>query len=283
MTPCLSQITTFQPPLASALASYADAGWTSVELWLGAMEALFDAGETLQAAAQAFRQAGIRPVAAAGQGGLMGPSGPRRDASWTLYRRRLEWLETLEVPVLVLAPDFPDRPSGEDLARAAESLSQAATEAASRGLRLALEPQKSAAFCASLDTALAFIAHSEAPGAGVCLDLFHFYTGPSKSEDLALLTPDNLLHVQVCDLAGVPRELADDADRILPGEGDLPVEALLRHLHQIVEYRGPVSLETLNPLFRQMPVSNVASFARQSLDRVLAAATRPHSSEGSVP
>jgi sugar phosphate isomerase/epimerase len=274
MLPCLSQITTFKAPLAQSLDAYAQAGWTAIELWLGAMESVFDAGETVDQAASAFRSAGLRPVAAAGQGGLFAPPGPQREASWTLYRRRLGWLQALGVPVLVLAPDFPDRPTGDDLARAADSFAAAAAEALAHGVRLALEPQKTAPFCASLDTALAFVAHCDASSAGVCLDLFHFYTGPSKSEDLALLTPQTLLHVQVCDLSGVPREMAADTDRILPGEGDLPVEAVLSHLDRTLGYTGAVSVETLNPTLRQMPVDRVAYFARQAIDRVLPASTQ---------
>ena len=40
------------------------------------------------------------------------------------------------------------------------------------------------------------------PNVGVNLDVFHYYTGPSKFEDLALLTPEHLAHVQVADLSG---------------------------------------------------------------------------------
>ena len=58
------------------------------------------------------------------------------------------------------------------------------------------------------------------PNVGVCLDVFHYYKGPSKPEDLDRLTAKNLAHVQLCDVAGVPRELMTDADRVFPGEGD---------------------------------------------------------------
>ena len=60
--------------------------------------------------------------------------------------------------------------------------------------------------------------------------MFHFYTGPSKTEDLAHLTPQNLAWVQVCDLSGTPRELAGDSDRILPGEGDFQLGPIIEHL-----------------------------------------------------
>jgi hypothetical protein len=50
---------------------------------------------------------------------------------------------------------------------------------------------------------------------------------------LHLLTSANLAHVQLCDLAGVPRELAADADRIMPGDGDFLLGPIIEHLHAI--------------------------------------------------
>ena len=52
------------------------------------------------------------------------------------------------------------------------------------------------------------------------LDLFHYYKGPSKFEDLDRLTPENLAFVQFSDVIGVPREIMTDSDRVMPGEGD---------------------------------------------------------------
>ena len=65
------------------------------------------------------------------------------------------------------------------------SLTQAAQWAAGFDVTLALEFRARDAFCASLDTALALIEQCGEPNVGVNLDLFHYYTGPSKFEDLA--------------------------------------------------------------------------------------------------
>ena len=131
------------------------------------------------------------------------------------FARRLDLLAGLGVPTLVIAAVFVTAPRGDHYARASESLAEAGLLAKPLGIRLAFEFQKTSRFCSSLDTALAVVAgRAEWPGgAGVCLDLFHYYTGPSKFEDLAYLSADNLTWVQVCDLSGVPREMASDADR----------------------------------------------------------------------
>ena len=98
--------------------------------------------------------------------------------------------------------------------------------------------------------------------------MFHYYTGPSKFEDLAYLSPSNLAWVQVCDLSGTPRELAGDGDRILPGEGDFQLGPIVDHLGQI-GYDGYVSLEVLNPHLWQVAADRVADLGHQALCRVL--------------
>ena len=72
------------------------------------------------------------------------------------------------------------------------------------------------------------------------------------------------------DLAGVPRELATDADRILPGEGDFRLEPIMDRLRAI-GYDGWVSLELMNPTLWQVKCASVVGIGRQALQRLLKA------------
>ena len=269
MVPCINQVTTLSTPFESSddIPALARAGWRAVELWMTKLEA-FLAPRSVAEARTLLESEGVRPLAASVQGGLLLSTGAEREAHWGHFRRRLDLLADLGVPVLVVAPDFASEPDQGDLARAADALAEAAETARGRGVRLALEFQKTARFCASLDTTVALLARCAPESAGVCFDAFHYYTGPSKFEDLGYLSAGNLAHVQVCDLSGVPRELAADSDRILPGEGDLPLGPILDHFARI-GYVGPVSLEVLNPLLWQMPADRVVGIALQALERTL--------------
>src|SRR5262249_19775451 len=144
----------------------------------------------------------------------------QRQATFDHFRRRLDLCQYFGIRTLLIVADFVDRVTATDLERAAVSLRQAADWAAGFDVRLALEFRGKNTFCASLDTAIALVSHAGAANVGINFDVFHYYTGPSKLEDLSLLTAANLAFVQLADLAGVPRELATDADRVLPGEGD---------------------------------------------------------------
>ena len=74
--------------------------------------------------------------------------------------------------------------------------------------------------------------------------------------------------------AGVARELASDADRILPGDGDLGpwIEPLVARLRQI-DYAGHVSIELMNPQIWQIPPRQFGEVAMTALRKILGQAS----------
>jgi sugar phosphate isomerase/epimerase len=258
---------------AEDVAAYADAGCTALEVWLTKLETHLEKhtpAETRRLLAD--RQMTL--AAASYQGGLLLSQGQERRTHFDHFKRRLDLCQSFSIPTLLLAPDFVGPLEAPALERAVASLRQAAQWAAGSGVRLALEFRGRATFCASLDTALALVVGCGEANVGVNLDLFHYYTGPSKFEDLEHLTPANLAFVQASDLAGVPRELATDADRVLPGDGDFrlpPIMDRLRHLG----YDGYVSLELFNPTLWQMKPAQVAEIGWRALERLLGGTNSP--------
>src|SRR5262249_19009255 len=153
-------------------------------------------------------------AAASYQGGLLLSQGEQRRVHLEQFRRRLDLCQQFGIHTLLVVADFVENVEAATLERAALSLKQSAQWAAGFDVRLALEFRARSTFCASLDTALALAKQSGEANLGVNLDVFHYYTGPSKFEDLRLLNPESLAFVQLADVAGVPRELAADADRV---------------------------------------------------------------------
>jgi sugar phosphate isomerase/epimerase len=139
-------------------------------------------------------------------------------------------------------------------------------------LRAALEFQADSSFGNNLETAAALVQEVGSPHLGLCLDVFHFHVGPSKMEDLRHVTAANLFHVQVCDLADTPRELARDSARILPGDGDIHLAPIVEHLRRI-DYRGCVSLELLNPQLWQIPPLQLGEIGMTALRKLLGQAS----------
>jgi sugar phosphate isomerase/epimerase len=252
---------------AEDINGYADAGCDAVEVWLTKLETHLGT-HSVADTRKLLEDRQMTLAAAAYQGGLLLSQGAQRQAHYDHFKRRLDLCQTFAIPTLLVAVDFVEKIDATDLKRALVSLKQAAQWATAFNVRLALEFRGSASFCASLDTAVALVAQCGEPNVGVNLDVFHYYTGPSKFEDLALLSTANLAYVQLSDMLGVPRELATDSDRILPGEGDFQLGPILRQLRG-VGYDGWVSLELLNPTLWQMKVTQVAELGWQALRRLL--------------
>lgn len=267
MKPCISQATTLPRTFAEDVADFASAGCKAMEVWLTKLEQHLEQHSAVDTRKQIEDQQVVL-AAAAYQGGLLLAQGEQRRAHYDHFRRRLELCESFNIPTLLVVADFVERIEATDLDRAVISLRQAAQAAAGFGVRLALEFRGSNTFCSSLDTALALIAQCGEPNVGVNLDVFHYYTGPSKFEDFALLNRGNLAFVQLSDLVGVPRELATDAQRILPGEGDFQLRPILDRLRAI-GYDGYVSLELLNPTLWQVKATQVLELGWQSLEGLL--------------
>src|SRR5262245_60955477 len=267
MKPCISQATTLPSSFAEDVDAYVKGGVTGMEVWLTKFEQHLEKNSPADTK-KLLADSGLSLPAAAYQGGLLLSQGEQRRAHLDHFRRRLDLCQFFGIPTLLVAPDFTAPADEAALGRAVASLAEAARWAAGAGVRLALEFRGGDRFCASVPTALALAAGCGEPNVGVNLDVFHYYTGPSKLEDLALLTPQTLAHVQVSDLAGVPRELATDAQRVLPGDGDFQLEAVVGQLRAI-GYDGWVSLELMNPTLWQLKGSQVAEVGLSALQRVL--------------
>jgi sugar phosphate isomerase/epimerase len=75
------------------------------------------------------------------------------------------------------------------------------------------------------------------------IDLYHFWAGTSKFEDLDLIDDGEIHHVHFADTPIVPPvEVAEQKDRAFPGEGIAPLQ---RILNKLVEkgYNRALSLE----------------------------------------
>jgi sugar phosphate isomerase/epimerase len=264
---CISEATTMPGTFAEDVHAFADGGCTAMEVWLTKLETHL---ETHSAAdtRKLLEDRHITLAAGAYQGGLLVSQGEQRKAHFDHFKRRLDICQTLGIPILLVIADFLEPVDATSMGRAIVSLKQAAQWAAGFSVRLGLEFRSGSRFCSNLETALALVAQCQEPNLGVNLDVFHYYTGPSKLDDLSLLTPQNLAFVQVCDVAGIPRELATDSDRVLPGDGDYRLTSMIKQLRAL-GYDGWISLELMNPTLWRTKASQVAEVGMAALKRLI--------------
>jgi 4-hydroxyphenylpyruvate dioxygenase len=267
MHPCLSQVCSLNSPFDRDIEDYAAGKCSAIEIWLTKLETYLER-HTVQDVRDLLARHEMTAPVGSFQGGILASQGEARRLAWDLFTRRLELCAQVGIGTLVVACDIPKPLDQQTIERAHVSLVQAAQQAGARGLRLALEFQAASALGNNLQTAAALVREVGSPHLGLCFDAFHFYVGPSKPEDFGYLTRDNLFHVQLCDLADVPRELAGDSDRILPGEGDIALAPFIAHLKEI-GYEGYVSLEVLNPQLWRVPSLQMGEIGMTCLRKLL--------------
>lgn len=267
MKPALSQVCTLAASFESDVEDYAAGKCPALELWLPKLETYLQQHSVADARGLLEEHELCAPVASY-QGGLLVNQAEARREHWGHFRRRLEICRQLGVQTIVVAGDLHGPLEQQDLDRTAVSLQEAGAIASQHGLRVALEFQARATFANNLQTAAAVVAEVGHPAVGLCLDLFHYQTGPSKAEDLAYLSPANLFHVQLSDIVDQARELATDADRILPGDGEIMLGPLMEILTSI-GYSDYVSVELMNPTIWQIPPRQFGEIAMTALRKVL--------------
>jgi 4-hydroxyphenylpyruvate dioxygenase len=264
----ISQASTLPTPFEADVQGAVDGGCSLIEVWLTKLEQALEKTSTEQLQ-QFLQERDVRFAAAAYHGGLLLSQGEARQTAFDHFRQRLDLCQTFHIPLIVLVPDTTTVSlDPTSLGRVVVSLTQAAQWAAGYGIHVALEFRAGNVLCNNLQTALALIGECRQPNLGVCLDWFHFYAGPSKEDDLQLLTKQNLAHVQVCDVAGILRERMTDSDRIFPGEGDFEYARLMQRLREL-NYEGAVSLELFNPVLWKVKPSQVSELGLTSLQRLV--------------
>jgi len=271
MIPTLSQVCSLHAAFGVDLEDYAAGQCRSVELWLTKLEDYLE-GHSIEDARRLLDDLSMRAPVASFQGGLLETEGGKREEAWKLFRSRLPLARAMGVETIVVACDVAGPLTKASVDRVRGSLRELAATSNAAGVRVALEFQGRASLGNNLQTAVALVEEVASPSLGICLDTFHFEIGPSKWADLGLLHAGNLFHVQVSDFADVPREMASDSDRILPGDGMCVFEPLLERLREI-GYAGCVSVELMNPRIWLVPPRQFGEIAITALRKLLGTAS----------
>ena len=116
-----------------------------------------------------------------------------------------------------------------------------------------------------LSQACAIAIEADDPEACIINDLYHLYRGGSGLEGMNLIDGSMIGVFHWNDVpAEPPREELEDAHRIMPGEGILPLEDVLQTLWRI-NYRGALTLELFNRELWERPPEEVARLGLEKM------------------
>lgn len=265
---CLNTSTIKTRPLPEKIEVTARAGFDGIELWCQDVETYLEDGGSLSRLRAMLSHAGLAVPSMIALQAWAHLSPEEWRAFLPVARRRLRLASELGCPRLVASPSRPVCPIEQTAERYADLLRLGR----SIGTLPVMEFLGFTEQVKDLPTVLEVVARSNDPQATIVLDPFHIFRGGGSFRDV-LLVPGH--RVGIChfnDAVGTPpREQQTDADRVMPGEGALPLVDLL---HQLVAvgYTGPISLELFRPdLWDQDPLS-VAREGIRSMRAVLAQA-----------
>jgi sugar phosphate isomerase/epimerase len=157
-----------------------------------------------------------------------------------------------------------------DIARAHDQLAQLTEMAVQRGMDVVLDYSPHQAIN-SLEAACTALRHTGSPHALLSIDAMHFFRTGGTVAQLADLDPRLIGYAQLCDVPSVAKhaDYAREAtfERMIPGEGDLPLTAYVEALPEAVLLG--VETPILSEIERGASVSDVLARAVAASRRLL--------------
>lgn len=148
-----------------------------------------------------------------------------------------------------------------------------ATEAATRGIRIAYEGLAWSAVNFTLTAAWNCVQRLNLPNLGLVVDPFHLFVRGGSARDLDDIPMERIFILQLCDST---LDHCDDLQlvidtarhhRLLPGQGWFPIDTILGRF-KAGDYRGPVGIEVFNDQMRDCDPILTAREAMTALKRI---------------
>jgi 4-hydroxyphenylpyruvate dioxygenase len=157
----------------------------------------------------------------------------------------------------------------DDDTLAADQLGRLADLAQEFGIRVAYEALAWGRHVSTYDHGWRIVEQADHPALGVCLDSFHILSRGSEPKDLEgveNIPGEKIFFLQLADAPLMAMDVLQWSRRYrcFPGQGGLDVTSLVRHVVN-AGYRGPLSLEVFNDVFRQADAGSTAVDALRSL------------------
>lgn len=255
-------------PLVEKLQIAASAGYAGIELWHDEIEEYSRQGNSLSDLRKRIDDLGlVVPSTINLKGWLEAES--FADPAWEHCRIRLEQASALGARYIVAGPPRQQ----VDWNLAAANFRHLTALADGFGTAPSMEFLGFVTRFCTIESALRVVTDSGVPNGTLVLDPFHIFLGGGSFESVRSLTPQL---ISVCHFNDAPETANSDADRVLPGEGRLPLVSMLRHLIDM-GYVGPLSLELFSEkLWREDPLE-VAERGLEKMRRLIGQAQSSHS------
>jgi sugar phosphate isomerase/epimerase len=130
-----------------------------------------------------------------------------------------------------------------------------------------LHPERPYAFVQSMAEANRLLDDAGARQVGLTLDSYHWYAGGDTTETIRQTPGERIVLLHVNDARPGPREALLDADRLVPGEGVIPLAGWLQAI-DATGFDGFVGLEVLGPRLAEASADEHARIGIEAIAKV---------------
>ena len=257
---CLNTSTIRRPDLTALdmLKITAQAGYDGIEPWIRELDEYFAGGGSLEKYREKAEALGLEIVNVIAFIEWAVDDKETREKGWKEARRNMEICRQIGCSCIAAPPFGAKDDEGLDLCDAAARYRRLLEIGEGFGVRPILEFWWMSKKLKTLSEAAFVALECGHPDATILADIFHMYRGGSSFEGLRMLSPGAIGIVHMNDYPGsAPKEQLTDADRVFTGDGDAPLDGVLKDLYE-AGYRGYLSLELFNKKYEKMDAAEVA-------------------------
>lgn len=254
--------TTMKATLPIDIAAAGSAGFAGLEIWASKMDAYLESA-TIDDLRALFERAHVRPASINSIEFITF----RPAAEYEGIRARCQELcaraKVLGCDKIVVVPSpTPQGATWKDIrSESVRVLRELSAVAAPSGVSLAFE-FLGFGWCSvrTLEQCWEIVRQTDRQNIGLVIDTCHFYAGGSRVESIAQVDPDKILIFHINDVEERPLDTIEDAHRLLPGEGVIPLHDIVTALHK-TGFDGLCSVELFRPEYWERDPAELAAAA----------------------
>jgi 4-hydroxyphenylpyruvate dioxygenase len=247
--------------LADKLSAAAEAGFDGVEIFENDLTYFDGRPEDVRAFAASL---GLEIIALQPFRDFEGLPEPLRGKAFDRARRKFELMQRLGVPLLLVCSSVSPEAAG-DLARVAADLHDLGELAREFGVAVGFEALAWGRHINDYRQAWEAVRRATHRHVGLVLDSYHVLARRLPIDDIGAIPADRIALVQIADAPGIEMDLLHLSRhyRCFPGQGDLPVAAMMGKLEEI-GYQGFISHEIFSDDFRAASTRRIATDGMRS-------------------
>ncbi|MFZ5918435.1 MAG: sugar phosphate isomerase/epimerase family protein [Chloroflexota bacterium] len=266
----LNGATTMSSGLPKDIAAARSAGFSGLEIWAAKMDAFLET-HSLQELKTLFRDADLHPVSINSIEFITFRPPNEYEQIRARCRQLCELGQSLGCARIVVVPSpTPEGATWDGIrAESVRVLNDLADIASAYNASLAFE-FLGFSWCSvqTLSQCWEIVREVGRNNVGLVIDTCHFFAGGSEMASIRQVEPQKVFILHINDVEDRPRETIEDAHRLLPGEGVIPLDDILIRLKHI-GFDGLCSVELFRPAYWKRDPMELAAAARAAALDVL--------------